>query len=135
MAFKATNSQQANIKWSAYQLSVDRKTEDFPTIVLTRKEQKLLKKSIKSEIKVTSDNQLSVNTLDLHNLVYRFEVKLKTGEIVDVIQIRARGLYYWRYLRREKQFGFISSFRYWVTTAIAAIALIISIVAVIWQAG
>ena len=103
------------------------------TLVLNRKERKLLRRSAKTEIVITAKNYSAACNLDLLNLVEKYQRNQPDGSSVEAFRIRNRGMLYLKYLSRESRIGWVASFRYLITTAISVLALIISIVAIILQ--
>lgn len=119
-----------NFVYSPSQDKIDSMSHDFPTIVLTTHEMKLLKRLLKKNIISTKENEVTASRL----IKLHFIRELKK-ESIYFYEIRSRGKNYLLYssaLKKEKRVEWI---RYLVTTAIAIIALAVAVVSLIKQGG
>lgn len=110
-----------DMKRQEYQRQIDKKSDDFETIRLSRKEYKLLSAAEKDFIKVTSKNRSSAYRLQTLNLIKVLR-SCNEHENIEICEIRERGvnyLFFYRGKKSERKEDYAHEWRMQIFSAVA----------------
>lgn len=98
------DTHQTNIEYEQYQREIDKKTDDFPVIRLSKEERKLLNKFSKFDIqfdKLDEKNRSRAKRLQSLNLIQILGREVSVSKTLYFCKIRERGVSYLRYINDE----------------------------------